>query len=154
MTREPAMIAFSALLVLAPLVHAAPISREELTSLCIEADDAARCGRLVEARQLRAMSRFVERDGSELRIQLVPFGLTTFRDSEGVRGARSYAVWDYLEDLDTLVLFTTVGERSGFMLVQRRSGDEFRVPAEPVIAPDKRHFATADFCAKEVTLTS
>jgi hypothetical protein len=126
----------------------APISREELTSLCIEADDAAQCGRLVEARQLRALSRFIERDGSELRIQLVPFGLTTFRDSAGAR-ARSYAVWDYLPDLETVVLFTTHGERSGFMLVQRRGGAEFGLPAEPVLSPDRRHFVTVDVCARE-----
>ncbi|HEY3582814.1 MAG TPA: hypothetical protein VGL90_00370 [Casimicrobiaceae bacterium] len=155
MTRERAMIVFSVLLASAPLVHAAPISREELTSLCIEADDAARCGRLVEARQLRALSRFIERDGSELRIQLVPFGLTTFRDSDGAR-ARSYAVWDYLPDLETVVLFTTQGERSGFMLVQRRGGAEFGLPAEPVLSPNRRHFVTVDVCARdcdqEVTL--
>ncbi|HEY3531615.1 MAG TPA: hypothetical protein VGL43_00670, partial [Casimicrobiaceae bacterium] len=145
-----ALVAFASL-----PARSTPVSREELTSLCIEADDAAQCGRLVEARQLRALSRFIERDGSELRIQLVPFGLTTFRDSEGAR-ARSYAVWDYLPDLETVVLFTTQGERSGFMLVQRRGGAEFGLPAEPVLSPDRRHFVTVDVCARdcdqEVTL--
>ena len=86
---------------------------------------------------------------NELRVQLAPAGLTVFHDTINVTGARTYAVWDYLEDLDTLVLFTTVGERTGFMLVQRRTGDEYRVPAEPVMSPDARHFATADVCAQE-----
>jgi len=143
------VIAVAALLASASLVDAAPISRAELTSLCIQAEDAASCGRLVEARQLRALSRFVERDGDELRIQLVPFGLTTFRDSENVRGTRSYAVFDYVPDLETVVLFTTQGERSGFMLVQRRGGAEFGLPAEPVFSPDRRHFVTVDVCARE-----
>jgi hypothetical protein len=139
----------AAALTIALHARAAPISRAELTSLCIEAEDAVRCGRLVEARQLRALSRFVERDGAELRIQLVPFGLTTFRDSENVRGTRSYALWDYADDLETVVLFTTNGERSGFMLVQRRGGAEFGIPAEPVFSPDRRHFVTVDVCARE-----
>jgi len=156
MKREHRVLALAALLASAPLAHGAPISRAELTSLCIEADDAAHCGRLVEARQLRALSRFLERDGNELRIQLVPFGLTTFRDSDGVRGTRSYAVWDYLPDLETVVLFTTQGDRTGFMLVQRRGGAEFGLPAEPVLSPDRRRFVTVDVCARdcdqEVTL--
>jgi hypothetical protein len=128
--------------------HAAPMSRADLTALCIEAEDEAHCGRLVEARQLRALSRVAERNGDELRIALVPFGLTTFRDSVNVRGTRSYAIWDYVEDLDTLVLFTTNGDRSGFMLVQRRGGAEYGLPAEPVFSPDRRHFVTTDVCPR------
>jgi hypothetical protein len=128
---------------------AVPIARDELTALCADAEDQAQCGRLVEARQLTRLSRIVERAGDELRVSLSPFGLTIFRDTVNVTGATSYAVWDYLENLDTLVLFTTDGDRSGFLLLQRHGGGEYRVPSEPVMAPDERHFATADFCAKE-----
>lgn len=136
-------------LALPALALAAPIAREELTALCANAEDRAQCGRLVEARQLPRLSRIAERAGDELRVSLSPFGLTIFRDTVNVTGATSYAVWDYLENLDTLVLFTTDGDRSGFLLLQRRGGGEYRVPSEPVMAPDARHFATADFCAKE-----
>jgi hypothetical protein len=136
-----------AALALPILASAAPLPRAELAALCANAEDQAHCGRLVEARQLRTLSRIAERDGDELRVSLTPFGLDIFRDSINVTGARSYAVWDYLEDLDTLVLFTTNGDRSGFLLVQRKGGEEYRVPSEPVMAPDQRHFATADFCA-------
>lgn len=140
--------AFGALL-LPAFAHAAPLPRAELMALCAEADDQAHCGRLVEARQLRSISRIAERNGDELRVALAPFGLSVFHDTVNVKGATTYAVWDYLERVDTLVLFTTRGERTGFMLVQRRSGGEYRVPAEPVLAPDDRRFATADFCANE-----
>jgi hypothetical protein len=136
-------VAFSA------LAHAAPIPRGELIALCADAEDQAQCGRLVEARKLRALPGIAERNGDELRVSLVPFGLSVFHDTINFRGARTYAVWDYLEHLDTLVLFTTVGERTGFLLVSRHSGGEYRVPSEPVIAPDERRFATADFCEKE-----
>ena len=136
-------------LALPALALAAPIAREELTALCANAEDQAQCGRLVEARQLPRLSRIAERVGDELRVSLSPFGLTIFRDTVNVTGATSYAVWDYLENLDTLVLFTTDGDRSGFLLLQRRGGGEYRVPSEPIMAPDARHFATADFCAKE-----
>jgi hypothetical protein len=131
------------------VVQATPIPRAQLVSLCAEAEDQAQCGRLVEARQLRSLSRFVERNGDELRVQLSPFGLSVFHDSVNPTGATTYAVWDYLENLDTLVLFTTRGERTGFLLVQRRGGEEYRIPSEPVIAPDEHHFVTADFCERE-----
>ena len=145
-TRAGAGCALATLL-LPLLAHAAPISRAELVSLCQDADDQAQCGRLVEARQMRAVSRFVERDGNDLRVQLVPYGLTVFRDTDSaLGGATAYAVWDYLQDLDTLVLFTTRGERTGFLLLQRHGGEEFQVPSEPILAPDRRRFATADIC--------
>jgi hypothetical protein len=135
-------------LAVAGLAHAAPPTPAELTALCASAEDQAHCGRLIEARQLPRVARFVERDGDELRVSLVPFGLTILRDSVEVNGAKSYAVWDYLEDADTLVLFATDADRTSFLLVQRRGGAEYRVPSEPVLAPDGRHFATADFCAE------
>ncbi|MEO9137124.1 MAG: hypothetical protein ABI316_11055 [Casimicrobiaceae bacterium] len=128
------------------LAFAASIAPAELAVLCANAEDQAQCGRLVEARQLRRLSRIVERDGDELRVSLAPFGLTVFRDTINITGAKSYAVWDYLESLDTLVLFTTDGDRSGFLLVQRHGGEEYRVPSEPILAPDARNFVTADFC--------
>ena len=138
-----------AMLLVPAFAIAAAISRADLVSLCADAEDQAQCGRLVEARQLRTVARFVERNGDELRVQLSPFGLSVFHDTVNATGATTYAVWDYLENLDTLVLFTTRGERTGFLLVQRRGGEEYRVPSEPVIAPDERHFATADFCERE-----
>ena len=148
--RVVALVANAALIAAASLcAHAAPISRADLTALCIEAEDAAQCGRLVEARKLRALSRIAERDGNELRVSLSPFGLTIFRDSANVRGTRSYAIWDYVEDLDTLVLFTTNGDRSGFMLVQRHGGGEYGIPAEPVFSPDRARFVTVDVCPRD-----
>jgi hypothetical protein len=135
-------------LVFAGLACAAPPTPAELSALCGNAEDQAHCGRLIEARQLPRVARFVERNGDELRVSLVPVGLTIFRDSVEVNGAKSYAVWDYLEELDTLVLFATSDDRTSFLLVQRRGGAEYRVPSEPVLAPDGRHFATADFCAE------
>jgi hypothetical protein len=138
-----------AALALAGHARAAPLTPAELTALCAHAEDQAHCGRLIEARQLPRVARIVERHGDELRVSLAPLGLTIFRDSVDINGAKSYAVWDYVEDLDTLVLFATDGERTSFLLVQRRGGGEYRVPSEPVLAPDARHFATADFCADD-----
>lgn len=126
---------------------AVPLSPAEITALCANAEDQAHCGRLIEARQMKAVERFVERNGDELRIQLASFGLTVFRDSINVTGAETYAVWDYYDDLETVVLFATEGERTQFWLVQRRGGGEFRIPSEPVLSPDHRRFVTADFCA-------
>ena len=135
--------------VLPLLAQAAPIARADLIALCKDAEDQAQCGRLVEARQLKALSRIAERNGDELRVQLAPAGLTVFHDTINVSGARTYAVWDYLEDLDTLVLFTTNGDRSGFMLVQRHGGGEYGIPAEPVFSPDRARFVTVDVCPRD-----
>jgi hypothetical protein len=140
--------AIVALAVASP-TQAAPLAAADIAALCRNAEDQAHCGRLIEARQIRRVARIVERDGDELRVSLAPTGMTVFRDRIDIVGAKSYAVWDYYEDLDTLVLFATDGDRTSFLLVQRRGGDEYRVPSEPVLAPDGRHFATANFCARD-----
>lgn len=127
---------------------AAPPTPAELAKLCANAEDQAHCGRLVEATKLARLRNVVSRDGDELRVELLPGGSTTFRDAVNIIGARSYAVWDYVEDLETLVLFATNGDRTEFWWVQRRGGGEFRLPSDPVLAPGHRRFATADFCAE------
>jgi hypothetical protein len=126
---------------------AASPTPSEVAKLCANAEDQAHCGRLVEATQLKRLARIAERNGDELRISLAPTGLTVFRDAINIIGARTYAVWDYIADLDTIVLFATNGDRTEFWLVQRRGGAETRMPSEPVISPDRKRIATADFCA-------
>jgi hypothetical protein len=126
---------------------AAPPTPAELAKLCGSAEDQAHCGRLVEARLLPRIKQVASREGDALRIELLPVGSTVFRDSIDIVGARSYAVWDYVEDLEAVVLFATKGDHSEFWWLQRRGGGEFRLPAEPVLAPGHRRFATADFCA-------
>jgi hypothetical protein len=139
--------ALGALLPPAPC-GAAPPTPVELTKLCSNAEDQAHCGRLVEARQLQRQKAVATREGDELHIQLLPAGLATFRDAVNIVGARTYAVWDYIDDLEAIVLFATNGDRSEFWIVERRGGGEFRVPSEPVLAPGHKRFATADFCAE------
>jgi len=136
-------------LVIAAGANAAPPTAAELAKLCGDAEDQAQCGRFVEARQLPKLRNVASRDGDELRIELLPVGSTVFRDAINIIGARSYALWDYVEDLESVVLFATNGDRTEFWWVQRRGGGEFRIPSEPVLAPGHRQFATADFCAQE-----
>ena len=136
-------------LVVAVHATAAPPTAAELAKMCGDAEDQAQCGRFVEARQLPKLRNVASRDGDELRIELLPVGSTVFRDAINIIGARSYALWDYVEDLESVVLFATNGDRTEFWWVQRRGGGEFRIPSEPVLAPGHRQFATADFCAQE-----
>lgn len=138
-----------AALALAPVARAAPLPAADIAALCANAEDQAHCGRLVEAKQMRRLPKIAERDGDELRVWLGPVGSTVFRDRIDIVGAKSYALWDYLPSLDTVVLFATDGDRTTFLLVQRRGGEEYRIPSEPVLAPDGRHFVTADFCAQD-----
>lgn len=130
---------------------AAPPTAAELARICAHAEDPAHCGRLVEAPRLPPLKNIVTRDGDLLRIELLPAGSTVFRDAINIIGARSYALWDYVEDLDAIVLFATNGDRTEFWWVQRRGGGEFRLPSEPVLGPGHRLLATADFCAQDCT---
>ena len=145
--RAPAAaLACAALLALAFPAGAAP-SAVQVAELCASAEDQSHCGRLIEEAQMKRLPGMVERAGDELRVSLFPTGTVTFRDSVAVTGAKTYALWDYLDRINAVVLFTTDGDQSSFVLLQRASGKQFRLPSEPTLAPDRAHLVTADFCA-------
>jgi hypothetical protein len=66
-----------------------------------------------------------------------------------ITGAQTYALWDALSPINAVVLFTTDGDRSGYLLVTRNNGRQYRLPAEPSLSPDRQYIATADFCAAD-----
>ena len=133
---------------LATAVHAVPLSVEELTKLCAEADDAAHCGRLVEGLQLRRLPNLAVRDQSALRVSLYPSGTATFTDTEAINGGRSYSLWDFMSEINAVVLYVTDGDDTTFMLLQRTTGRKVELPADPKLSPDRARLVTADFCER------
>jgi hypothetical protein len=125
---------------------AAPVSPEELATLCGNAEDAAHCGRLVEEVQLKRLPSLAVRDGLNLRVSLYPSGSRTFTDVEQPSGGRSHSLWDYLAPINAVLLYTTVDETVTFTLLQRATGRQVELPAEPKVAPDRQWLVTADFC--------
>jgi len=141
----PAALACAVLVAWCMTAHAAPTA-VQVAELCANAEDPSHCGRLIEEAQMKRLPGMVERAGDELRVTLFPTGAVTFRDSVAVSGAKTYALWDYLDRINAVVLFTTDGDQSGFVLLQRASGKQFRLPSEPALAPDRQRLVTADFC--------
>jgi hypothetical protein len=68
-------------------------------------------------------------------------------------GARTYAVGDYIEDLEAVVLFATDGDRTEFWIVARRGGGELRSVRARACTRHQR-FATADFARTHATTSS
>jgi len=135
----------------APLVASATFAAPtavQVAELCANAEDQAHCGRLIEDVQMKRLPGMAERAGDELRIALFPTGSVSFRDSIALTGAKSYALWDYLDRINAVVLFATDGEQSSFILLQRANGRQYRLPSEPTLSPDRQHLVTADFCAR------
>jgi hypothetical protein len=140
-----AVVAIAALCVSS--AHAVPLSVEELTKVCAEAED----GRLVEAVQLPRLPNLAVRDQSDLRISLYPSGTVTFTDTEAVNGGRSYSLWDFLSEINAVVLYVTEGDDTTFLLVQRVTGRKTELPADPKLSPDRLRLVTADFCPHRCT---
>ncbi len=136
-----------AALALGGVARAAPPAPAEVTALCADAEDASHCGRLVESRQLARLPGLAVRSGDELRVALYPSGTVTFRDEVRISGAQTYALWDALDRVNGVVLFTTDGDRSAFLFLLRGTGRQYRLPAEPVLSPDRQQIVTVDFCA-------
>jgi hypothetical protein len=143
---RPALFLCGAML-LAPLASAVPPTPAEIAERCIGADDRAQCGRRVEELQLSRLPGLATRDGDALTVTLFPGGTKVYRDSVATHGEKTYALWDYFDWINAVLLFTTDGERSGFLLVQRTNGRDYPMPSDPVLSPDRKHLVTADFCA-------
>jgi len=148
--RHARLAARGALAVVALLgmaAHAVPLTVEELTKLCAEADDAAHCGRLVEGLQLQRLPNLAVRDKSTLKVSLYPSGTATFTDTEAINGGRSYSLWDFMSEVNAVVLYVMDGDDATFTLLQRTTGRKVELPADPKLSPDRARLVTADFCA-------
>jgi hypothetical protein len=128
--------------------QAAPLTPAQVAEACKDAEDTAHCGRLIEAIQLKRLPGLAERAGDDLKVTLFPSGVVTFRDSVAIDGAKSFTLYDYLDRINAAVLFAVDGDRTGFVLLQRAGGRQHRLPAEPVLSPDRQRIVTADFCAE------
>lgn len=136
-----------AALVFTASAHALSLPPSQIAELCSNAEDQAHCGRMIEEAQLKRLPGLAVRDGDDLRITLFPSGVVSFRDSVQISGAKSYTLWDYLDRINAVVLFTTDGDQSGFVLLQRANGKQYRMPADPVLSPDRQRLVTVDICA-------
>jgi hypothetical protein len=124
----------------------APVSNSELAEVCAQAEDSAHCGRLVEAVQLKRLPNLARREGNVLSVSLYPSGSANFTDSDDAAAGRSYSLWDYLDAINAVLLYTTAGDTTTFTLLQRSTNVRTELPTEPLLAPDRAHLVTADVC--------
>ena len=148
--RRAWVTAAAALAALLPplLAEAVPLTPEELAKVCAQADDTAHCGRLVEEVQLPRLPNLAVRDKLELRVSLYPSGIATFTDVETLHGGRSHSVWDFVSEINAVVLYVTDGDDASFMLLQRTNGRKTDLPSDPKLSPDRQRLVTADFCER------
>lgn len=125
---------------------AAPPTDAELEQVCAQADGAAHCARLVEAMQLKRLPNLARREGAVLSVSLYPSGTATFTDSDDAAATWTYSLWDYLDGLNAVLLYTTRGETTFFTLLQRATNRRIELPTEPRLAPDRQHLVTTDVC--------
>jgi hypothetical protein len=131
--------------------HAEAPTPERVLDLCARVESPAHCGRLIEAEQLKALPNLARRDGDTLTVTLFPSGTRVFVDAIAASNERSYALWDYWNSANAIVLFVTSGDDLSYAVLQRTTGDLTTLPAEPILAPDRQHLAVADFCSRNCT---
>jgi len=127
--------------------RAGSLTPAQVGALCANAEDMSHCGRLIEEQQLKRFAGIASRDGDALRVTLYPRGDVVFRDLVRPTAVESYTLWDVMPEINAVVVFVNQGDRSSYALLMRANGRQFRLPAEPALAPDKQSIVTADFCA-------
>ena len=143
---QPPRVTLALVALLAAAAQAVPLTPEELKKVCAQAEDSPHCGRLVEEVQLGRLPSLAARDGTVLKVSLFPSGTATFTDTEALNGGRSYSLWDYIGEINAVVLYTSDGDDVTFTLLQRATGRKIELPAEPRLSPDRARLVTADFC--------
>jgi hypothetical protein len=132
-----------------PLIAlAARLTPAEVSEACANADGTAHCGRLIETLQLQRLPGLARREGNVLTVALYPAGTATFTDIDDPISGRSYSLWDALDPINAVVLYTTANDTTSFTLLQRRTNRRFSLPAEPVLSPDRQRLVVADICPK------
>src|SRR4029453_11044551 len=101
---------------------AEPLSSDELAAACAQADGPAHCARKVEEIQLKRVPKLPRGDGNTLKVSLYPTGTTVFTDTEALHGGKTFALWDFVSEINTVVLFATDAGNSSFIALQRASG--------------------------------
>jgi hypothetical protein len=101
---------------------------------------------LIEEVQLKRLPNLARRDGGLLLVSLYPSGTATFTDSDDPINGRSYSLWDFLDPINAVVLYSTAGESTSFIVLRRTTNRRFDLPAEPRLSPDRLHIVTADVC--------
>jgi hypothetical protein len=146
MLRHVVLFALSCVPLAAQALHPTPA---EIREICANAEGAAHCGRLVETVQIQRLPGLARRDGANLLVSLYPQGTATFTDVDDPLNARSYSLWDSLDAINAVLIYTTTSDATTFTLLQRRTNRRFVFPAEPVLAPDRQRLVTADVCSKD-----
>jgi hypothetical protein len=137
------------LALLASAGFAAPLAADEIAKLCAQAEGTSHCGRLIEEVQLKRLPNLATRDGMNLKVSLYPAGVANFADTEALNGGRSYSLWDYLDSINAVLLYTTDGDTVTYTLMQRSNGRKVELPTEPKVSPDRQRLVTADFCESQ-----
>jgi hypothetical protein len=145
-TAAGARVALALGILLPAAAAAVPLSDDEMKAACAEADGPAHCARRIEEVQLKRLPNLAVRDGETLKVSLYPTGVATFADAGTPTGGRTFALWDFVPEINAAVLFATDGGNASFVLLQRANGRSFNLPAEPKLSPDRSRIATADFC--------
>lgn len=146
---RPGRRVLSALLCCIPLgALAAPLTRAEIGQTCASADDSAHCARLIETQQLARLPGLARRDRNVLTVSLFPSGNATFTDSDDPVNGRSYSLWDYIDGINSVVLYVTAGDAASFTLLQRATNRRVDLPAAPRLSPDRQRVVATDICSE------
>lgn len=130
---------------------ALPLSLDEIAAVCGGGPGPENCARRIEAVQLKRLPDLAKRDGATLAVSLYPSGTMAFTDADTRNGERTYSLYDYVSEINAVVLYVTDGAASSFALLQRATGQATPLPADPHLSPDRQNLLTADFCAEHCT---
>jgi hypothetical protein len=141
------LAALAGALLLCGHAAATPLSLDEIGALCGSGPGPENCGRRIESVQLKRLPNLAKRDGAALIVSLYPAGNTSFVDVDDPGRERTYSLYDFQSEINTVVLYVTAGTDASFLLLQRASGRRTELPADPRLSPDRQNLVTADFCA-------
>lgn len=118
-------------------------------AVCKGIQNSQECAQAIEKKQAALHRNLVVRDGVRLKLKLDDGEFHFVSDLANVLNSfkiRYFNYFDYLSDIRYYLLHAQHYEGGSFLLVSKKSGNQYVVDALPVVAPSKDYLATVIIC--------
>jgi hypothetical protein len=121
-----------------------------LNDICRGLENSYDCAQAVERAQLPKYPRQVVRQKGELRLTLKTGKTVVLKDSEEKVGETVskfifYSFREHLKNIGYFLVHTQFWEGDGYLMINDRTGRQYRIHDLPILSPDQQRLATISF---------
>jgi hypothetical protein len=111
--------------------------------ICKDIRNSHECAQAIECYQIKRYSKYFSRQNNQLKIKLKNGKILALKDSlEDDVDGKWYNFREYLQDVGYFVIHVQYYEGNEYLMINDKTGKEYRIFEIPHISPDKRRFVS------------